>query len=176
MNRQEKAHVIQDLKTRFSENQASFFVGVKGLTVSQISQLRRELHTKGGNLHVAKITLLRRAIQDIPVSASMMPLLKDQLALVFAHEDSLGVAKIICDFSKKNQQLIVVGGVLETAHLLNKESVVALASLPAKEVLIAQLCGLLNAPIAQLGRALSGVMVQLAGALKEVERKKADAA
>lgn len=171
MNRQQKQQFVETLKTDFSDAQAAFFVGVRGLTVSQLQHLRNEVRTKGGKLKVAKITLMRRAIDELDVATNLSPLLKHQLAVIFAQKETPAIAKAVYEYSKQNNQLELVGGFLDSS-VLDKHAVIKLASLPPKEVLLAQLCGTLNAPIAGLARVSTMLMLKLLFALKEIEKKK----
>lgn len=172
MNRQEKEHIIQSLKQNFEHSQASFLVGYKGLDVAQVMQLRKKLHQQGSSFKVAKVTLMRRVASDMPSIEKLMPFFKDQVALVFAPKESPAVAKLLYDFSKENQQLMVLAGCMDSV-LLNKESVKILASLPTKEVLLAQVCGAIKSPIAGLVQVLNMLIVRLLFVLKKIEEKKA---
>ena len=81
------------------------------------------------------------------------------------------MAKALNDFSKKNESLGLIAGCMD-AQLLDKTAIVRIASLPSKEVLLAQLCGTLNAPLTSLVCGLNSMMTKLLIALKEVEKQK----
>lgn len=171
MNRQEKAIVVEGLKKGLLSSKATFLVGYKGLNVEQVQKLRSDLRSKGGLLKVAKTRLMKRAVDGEAGVQDLAPLFKDQIGLVFAQEQFSEVAKILSDFSKENKSLNLVAGYLDT-QVVGKEKIAQIASLPPKEVLLAQLCGTLNAPISGLARALNMIVLKLMFALKQIEEKK----
>ena len=171
MNRQQKQKFVETLKTDFSDAQAAFLVGVRGLNVSQIQGLRSQIRDKGGKLKVAKITLMRRAIDSLDFAADLSPLLKHQLAVVFVENESPAIAKVLYEFSKKNKQLEVVGGFLD-AKVLDKQAIIKLASLPSKEILLAQVCATLKAPLSGLAVVLNMLILRLLFVLNQIEKKK----
>ena len=172
MTRKDKEQEIAQLKTALSDNQASFLVGYKGLTVAQLSSLRRTLHAHGGAFKVSKVTLMKIAMQDAPSAyAKLEPYLKDQVGLVFSSKDTSALAKTLQNFAKDHDKLTILAGVYENS-LLDKQGVHALATLPSKEVLLAQLCGVLQAPITNVARTLHMVPLKLVLALKAIEDKK----
>jgi large subunit ribosomal protein L10 len=172
MNRQQKEHVVEALKHDFENSQASFLVGYKGLNVAQVFKLRKELRQQGGSFKVAKVTLMKRVANDIPAIEQLMPFLKDQVALVFAQQESSAIAKLLYNFAKENQQLMVLAGCMDS-FILDKESVKILASLPSREVLLSQVCGTLKAPITGLVYVLNMLILRLVFVLKKIEEKKA---
>lgn len=172
MNRQEKEQVINSLKQSFESSQASFLVGYKGLNVAQLLRLRKQLRKQGGSFKVAKVTLMKRVAHEIPSVEQLIPFFKDQVALVFAHQESPAIAKLLYDFAHEHQQLMVMAGCMDSV-VLNKESIKILASLPSKEVLLAKVCGSLKSPITGLVYTLSMLIIRLVFVLKKIEEKKA---
>ena len=160
MNKQQKAIVIQSLREQFGKSTGSFLVNIKGLTVYETQKLRSGLREQGGVLKVAKVSLVRLALNDAPVSNDLAPYLKEQLGVVFAYQDTLAVAQVLSKFAKEHAAMNLVAGCLDS-QVLDKASVVRIASLPSRSVLLAQLCGVLNANT-----------VKLVLALKEVEKQK----
>jgi large subunit ribosomal protein L10 len=171
MNRQEKAQIIETLKSDFENSPASFLVDYKGLTVSQMAELRKRLRKHGGSMHVAKITLVKRALQGVPHDEEFDSLLGDQLAFVFVQKESPAIAKVLCDFSNECGQLKIVGGMSDAA-LLTQEAVKVFASLPSREVLLAKVCGTLQAPLSQLVYILNGLIEKPLLVLKQIEKQK----
>lgn len=156
MNRDQKSSVIETLKNDFSQSQASFLVGVKGLTVKQVQALRKELRSKGGTLRVAKARLMKRAVDGVSGVEELAPYFKDQVGLVFAPDRMTEIAKLLTDFSKENQGLQLVVGCMDQA-LLPKDKIVKIASLPSREVLLAQVGGVMNMVVAKLLWTLNAV-------------------
>lgn len=171
MNRQEKNELIESLKKAMQTNQASFLVEYKGLDVEHMMSLRQMLREQGGTVKVAKVTLVRRAIEEVPELKGLQDYLHNQIALVFSQSEPPAIAKILYDFSKENQALQIKGGCFES-RVLSQEAVKELATLPSREVLLARICGAIQAPAAQLVSTLNGVMVQLVWVLDEMQKKK----
>ncbi len=171
MNRQQKALVVEGLKKDFSDSQATFLVGFKGLTVKQMQSLRKELRQKGGTLKIAKARLMLRATEGEAGIEQLIPFLKGQIGLVFASNESPAIAKVLHDFSKGNEALELVAGYLDS-QLLDQETIVHLASLPSKEVLLAQVCGTLKAPAIGLAAVLNVLVLRFLWTLKQVGEKK----
>ncbi len=153
MNREQKEFLVQNLKENFSTNNAAFLVKYKGLTVVNMQNLRKQLRSCGGKLKVAKGRLIKLAVEQIPGVQDLDPFLKDQIAVVFVNNEPSAVAKVLYNFSKEVEALDIVAGYAES-RICPKELVVTLAALPPRNILLAQLCGLLQAPIANLARAL----------------------
>ena len=156
MNRQEKQLVIDSLKKDFSGNSGSFLVGIKGMTVEELRALRKGIVTHGGHMQVIKNTLMKAAVKDMPGVSDLTPYFKDQVALVFASKEVPAIAKVLCGFSQNNEKLTVVAGCLD-AKVMAKNGVIMLATLPSREVLLAQVCGTIKAPISQFVRVLNQI-------------------
>lgn len=163
MKKQQKQAAIENLEARFSNSQAAFLVNYQGMSVAHLKSLRFQLDDKGGSLKVAKNRLAKIALKNISKCHGLDSLLTGQLAYVFGQGDITSVAKVLADFAKKNDKLKIVAGCSESI-IYDAKSVAILGSLPSREVLLSQLCGVLNAPV-----------VLFAMAIKAVEEKKAQA-
>lgn len=171
MNRQEKSLVIDTLKNDFEKSHASFLVNFKGLTVAQLQKLRKELRGTDSSFKVAKARLVKIAAQDVAQTESLTPFLKEQIGVVFAFKDVPAVAKVLHNFAKQNEQCKLVAGCFES-KALNEAAITRIALLPSREVLLAQLCGTLQAPIKGLVVALNQNILRLLWTLKQVSEKK----
>jgi len=149
MNRQEKQTVVDTLKNDFAGSNGSFLVAVQGMTVSQIQNLRKELRQQGGTLKIAKNTLLKIAADSVPAVKDLVPYFKEQLGIVFVSQEAPAVAKVLHTTAKENAKLKLVVGMVD-AQVVNKDTIVMLASLPSREVLIARICGALKAPASRM--------------------------
>lgn len=156
MKKHQKQAAIENLETRFSTSQAAFLVNYQGLSVSQLKKLRFALDDKGGLLKVAKNRLARLALKDVSRCQGLQELLKGQLAYVFAQDEITSVAKVLTDFAKQNDQLKIVAACSDS-KIYDAKSVAVLGSLPSREVLLAQLCGVLNAPVILFALAIKAV-------------------
>jgi large subunit ribosomal protein L10 len=156
MNRKEKSTVVSTLKDNFLHNQDSIIVGYKGLTVKQLQTLRRGIRKNGGSFKVTKARLMKLAAQDLPNAQPLLPYFKDQIGIIFADKQPAPVLKFLHDFAKENESLKVIAGSLES-KLVDTSMLARLATLPSREVLLAQVCGTLKAPIAKLAFVLAQV-------------------
>lgn len=149
MNREQKAVVIDSIKNSFSQSEASFIVGYKGLTVKQLQTLRKELRAKKGTFKVAKGRLVKLAVKDMAGVSELTPYFKEQVGVVFAADQVTGVAKVLYDFSKANKGLKLVVGFFD-ARVLPSHDVERIATLPSREELLAQVCYILNMQMVRL--------------------------
>lgn len=174
MNRRQKEETVSSLQSALTDSQGSFLVEYKGLSVAELMNLRTSLRSQGGRFKVAKVTLMRRALQALPedVQEGIAPHLKEQVGLVFAKDESPAIAKTLKEFAKEHAFLKLQVGLLEQ-KVLDKASVEALASLPSREVLLGQLCGTLQAPVSSFARVLTMVPTKLVLVLKAIEQQKA---
>jgi len=156
MKKHQKQAAIENLETRFATSQGAFLVNYQGMSVAQLKTLRFELDSKGGSLKVAKNRLAKLALKDISKCQGLEALLKGQLAYVFAQGEITSVAKVLADFAKQNEQLKIVAGCADS-KVYDARSVTVLGSLPSREVLLAQLCGVLNAQVTIFALAIKAV-------------------
>jgi large subunit ribosomal protein L10 len=170
MNRQEKAQSIESLKGGL-QNQATFIVGYKGLTVAELTDLRRKLHKDGGSLQVAKVTLMDRAVSDLSAAEQLKPYLHNQIAFVYAEKNSPAIAKVLFNFAKEHEKLQLIAGYLEN-QVITPAGVKAVASLPPREILLAMLLGTMKAPSQKLVMMLNLTVVRLLYVLQQIADKK----
>lgn len=171
MNRQEKELVVGELRNSFTSSDALFVVSYKGLSVEQLQSLRKQLRARGGHLKVAKARLMKLAVEGIDGVQDLSTFFKDQIGVVSATNESPAVANILNKFAKEHASLKLVIGCLDS-HVISENDIVRIANLPSKEVLLAQVCGTLNAPIAGFVNVLNALVVRLLWVLKEIELKK----
>ena len=167
MPTQAKAAVIDEITERFQSSSAAVLTEYRGLTVAQLTQLRRSLG-EGSSYAVVKNTLTKRAAEQVG-HADLAPLLNGPTAIAFIEGDPVNAAKAIRDFARTNPLLVVKGGVVE-GRTVGAAEVTALADVEPREVLLAKLAGammgnlskaagLFQAPLSQVAR--------LAAALQE---------
>jgi len=143
------------VKTRISASSSAVVTEYRGLTVAQISTLRRQLRTLGADYKVFKNTLVRRAIAGSDVE-SLAEFLVGPTAIAFVDGDVSAVAKALRDFARETPKLIVKGGVVD-GKPLSKGDLSALADLPSRDVLLAQIAGLLASPLRTMAGLLKAV-------------------
>ncbi len=171
MNRQQKELVVQLFRESFAQSPASFVVGYRGLTVSQMQDLRSKLREHGGSLKITKARLMKLALGDQENAEAFMPFLHDQIGVVFASEESSPVAKVLSEFAKGHDALTLVVGHLD-GDVLDSQGIVRIASLPSKPQLLAMLGGTLKAPMNRLVFVLNMQIVQFLVVLKQIAEKK----
>jgi large subunit ribosomal protein L10 len=157
LNRSEKAAVISDVSAQAARSQTLALAEYRGLTVEHLNKLRREARDKGVYLHVLKNSLARRAVTGTPfeVAAASMA---GPLIYGFS-EDAVAAAKVITDFAKGNDKLVIKGGAY-AGKALDANGLKALAAIPSREVLIAQVAGLLKSPIQRFAAVLAALAEQ----------------
>ena len=164
LNRNEKAAVVTDVAAQVARSQTLALAEYRGLTVEHLNKLRREARDKGVYLHVLKNTLASRAVAGTPFEVASAAMV-GPLIYGFS-EDAVAAAKVISDFAKGNDKLVVKAGAY-AGKALNADGVKALASIPSKEVLLAQLAGLLMSPISRTARVLAAVAEKKDGGAAE---------
>jgi large subunit ribosomal protein L10 len=171
MNRQQKEELVDLIRKSFDESAALFLIDYKGLSVAQMQALRKGLRKEEAQLKVGKARLIKLAAQDSKAGQVLIPILKEQVALVFATKEPPSIAKILHDFSKEHDSMNIIGGSLED-QLISQEVVRRLASLPSKTELLAQVCRGVNAPLLGLVYVLNMMLLRVLFTLKAIEAKK----
>ena len=146
LNRSEKQAVIDEVTALAAKAQTLVMAEYRGITVADMTRLRTQAREKGVNLSVLKNTLARRA-----VAGSAFEVVSGQMTgpLIYGFStDAVAAAKVVSDFAKTNDKLVIRGGAF-AGKALDVNGVKQLANIPSKEVLLAQLCGLLKSPISR---------------------------
>jgi large subunit ribosomal protein L10 len=162
--RPEKVAVVDEVRARLDDAQATVVTEYRGLTVANLAALRKSLTAAGGDYKVFKNTLVKRAINGGPY-APLGELLVGPTAIAFVHGDVSAVAKALRDFARTNTHLVVKGGMLDGAPV-SPAQLGALADLPSREVLLARIAGAFQAPLSQLASLLQALPRNLAYGLK----------
>lgn len=154
LNLQEKQAVVAEVSAQVAQAQTIVLAEYRGIAVSDITKLRATARNSGVYLHVLKNTLARRAVQG----TSFEPLADKMVGpLVYSiSSDAVAAAKVVHEFAKSNDKLVIKAG-LYNGKVMDVAAVSALATVPSKEVLLAQLLGLLQSPVSGLARVLGAV-------------------
>ena len=160
LNRNEKAAVVTDVAAQAAKSQTLALSEYRGLTVEALNKLRVDARSKGVYLHVLKNTLARRAVAGTPFEAAAESMV-GPLIYGFS-EDAVAAAKVIADFAKTNDKLVIKGGAYG-GKALDVNGVKALASVPSKEVLLSQIAGLLKSPVQRTAAVLAALAQQRGG-------------
>jgi large subunit ribosomal protein L10 len=167
MARADKAAAVAELKTEFESSNGAVLTEYRGLTVAQLSELRRNLG-ESAKFAVVKNTLTKIAARDAGVEEQVTELLQGPSAIAFVKGDVVEAAKGLRDFAKANPLLVIKGGVID-GKAMTSEEISKLADLESREVLLAKLAGAMKGSMANaaaLFNALPTQMAQLAEALR----------
>ncbi len=165
--RPEKAFIIEDIQLRFQASPFVFIADYSGLKVAEFAKLRDRLVETGARCQVVKNSFLRRAVQSVGLPEELVSQLAGQTAIVTGDKDVCAAAKVVKKFSTEFKKFGVKIGVLDS-KVLSKGDIDALADMPPKDVLQAQLLGLLQTPATSLVRLLNEPGSMLARALQAV--------
>lgn len=171
--RPEKVATVSEIAGKLSAVSTVFVSEYRGLTVGNLADLRRALRDAGGEHKVYKNTLARLAAEQTG-NGALVDMLIGPSALTFVNGDAAAVAKVLREFAKTNAALVVKGGALSGAALSAKD-VEALADLPPREVLLAQLAGAIQAPLVKTAGLLQALPRNMAYGLKALVDQKAAA-
>jgi large subunit ribosomal protein L10 len=166
MNRDQKATVVEEIAEQIQAAQAVFAVDYRGLSVAQAADLRAKLRDSDTRFRIVKNSLSERAADKAGVE-SLKSLLVGPTALALVHGDAALAAKALSDTGRALQRLEFKGGLMNGATL-SADEVRAIARLPAREILNAQLVGTIAAPISGLVRGLNALIAGLAIQLKAI--------
>ena len=160
LNRSEKQAVIDEVTGLAATAQTLVMAEYRGITVADMTRLRSQARDKGVTLSVLKNTLARRA-----VAGSAFEVVTDQMTgpLIYGFSvDAVAAAKVVADFAKTNDKLVIRGGAFG-GKILDVNGVKQLANSPSREVLLAQVCGLLMSPISRTAIVLGALATKKGG-------------
>jgi len=173
LNLEEKKALVAEVSEKVAQAQAIVLAEYRSLEVGEITQLRAKARGAGVYFRVLKNTLARRAVADTPFSG-----LAEQMRgpLVYGiSPDPVAVAKVLNEFAKGNDKLVIKGGAMAN-QLMTAKEVTSLASMPSRPELLARLMGTMQAPIAKLAQTLNevpGKFVRTLAAVRDLKEKTA---
>jgi large subunit ribosomal protein L10 len=172
LNKDQKAEVIAEIASQLADSPAVYAVDYRGLSVTQAAELRRSLRENETSFRVVKNTLTLRAADQAGVEA-IKPLVEDgPTALAFVLGDPALAAKVLDTFARQSQVMQLKGGVLD-GQPIDTDQLRALARLPGRDQLNAQLAGVVASPLTTLVRGLGSLLSGLAIALGQVQEQRA---
>jgi large subunit ribosomal protein L10 len=170
MKRSEKATVVEEIATQISESEAIYAADYRGISVSQVAQLRATLREADATFRVVKNTLTLLAA-DKAGAENLKELVEGPTAFTFVQGDAATAAKMLDTFARRENVLDLRGGVLD-GELLDADAVKRLARLPSRDQLIAQFAGVVASPLTGLARGLGALVSGLAIALGQVREQR----
>jgi len=167
--RAQKETVVKDLTDKLSKIKTAVFADYAGLSVVKLTKLRRELRGQGVDIKVVKKTLVDISLKNAginDVDAKRMP---GQLAVITGYSDEVAPAKIVYGFSRKEDKLKILGGILNNAFI-DAAGIVGLAKLPSRPELLGKLVGTIAAPMSGMLNVLQGNMRGLVQVLSQIKK------
>jgi large subunit ribosomal protein L10 len=170
MNKQEKAAEIDALGAALKGGPTAFVLAPKGLTVNQVSTLRRKIRASSGSYRVVKNRLALRALKGSALEP-LAPHFRGETAIAWSAADPAPLAKAIEEFAKENQGLTVKAGIVD-GRVVGVADIRAIADMPPRPVLVARLMGALRSPMVRLVTVLKGPHRGVVRAMNEIAKQK----
>ncbi|MFH1710506.1 MAG: 50S ribosomal protein L10 [bacterium] len=165
-----KIKSVKDIKEKFDKSKVVILTDFKGLTMSQMSKLRKKLRPIDAEFKVFKNTLISRAIKDKSYDG-MDLLLTGSTAVLFGYEDQIAPTKVLSAFIKENEKPVLKGGLLD-GKVIDNKTIIMLSKLPSREVLLGMVVGTMKAPITNFVLDCKGILSKFVYALSAVRDKK----
>ena len=172
MSKAVKEMMTQELASNFEEMESCLVVSYHGLSVEDTDSVRRELYYKGLKMQMVKNSIAERALERVG-KADVVPLLDGPSAFLTGGDGPVEAAKAFADLRKTHAVLVMRGGLLE-GQVLSADQAEALAKIPSRDVLMAQILAGIQAPLSGLAGALSGVQQKLTMLVKAVAESKGE--
>lgn len=154
LNLNDKKAVVAEISAKVASAQTIVVAEYRGIQVGGLTQLRAKARSEGVYLRVLKNTLARRAVEGTPFAGLASEMTGPLIYSI--SDDAVAAAKVINDFAKTNDKLVIRAGNY-AGKQLDKAGVTALASIPSREVLLAQLLGMMQAPVSAFARGLAAL-------------------
>lgn len=171
ITKERKKEIIKDLSDKFSKAKAIMFLGFQGLTAKESSELRKKFREENVDFKVAKKTLIKRGLKDGKIENADNLILEGPVGVAVGYDDEISSAKLAYEYFKINNKLQILGGFISSEYM-NADEVKALALLPNKEQLKAQLVGVISSPISGFVNVLAVNIKELINTLRAISEKK----
>ena len=167
----QKQEIVENIVTKLNRNTIAFFTDFRGISVTDSNILRRSLKKENAEYTVAKKTLLDRALAQNGIQF-ISKKLEGEIGIALAYGDQVAPAKALVAFAKKHETFKILAALL-AGRVLSAKEVIALAKLPSREILLAQVVGAMQAPIRGLAVVLQANIRNLATVLNKIKKQKA---
>ena len=171
MNRNEKEAVITEMKEKAVRAQALYLADFTGMTVAEVTELRREFRKLGIEYRVVKNTLARKALEQAQGYDKVFDKLEGPTGIAFSYDDVGAPAKIIKKFSDKTGKLKLKGAIIEK-QLYDGSKLDALSKLPSRKEIISSILGSIQSPVTGIAGVVNAVMRDVAALIAAIEAKK----
>lgn len=174
VTKEKKKELLQDLDDKFGKAQAVYFADYRGLSVKDMGSLRSQLRENGVDFRVAKKTLMQLSLKNSNLPEAPSEVMAGPVGAAFGYEDVIAAVKALHTFSKTNDNLKILGGLVEGKFITQAEAL-ELAQLPSREELLAKLVGSMKAPVSGFYGVTSGMLRGLIQVLKAYGEQKPEA-
>jgi len=171
ISRQEKEAVVEMLREKFQNSKVIILTDYKGLNVAAMNKLRRKMQAADSEFKVVKNTLTKRVTHEMGLE-DLDPFLEGPTAIATSSTDPVAPAKVLKEISKEHKELEIKAGLLE-GSVVDIAAIKALADLPSREILLAQVVGGMQAPLSGFAGALQRLLRNFAYALEAIRKQKA---
>lgn len=170
--KQQKQVIVENLGGDIKKAKAVVFANFQGLTVKKSEDLRQKCRKEGVSVMVAKKTLLRKICEELNLEEINPKAFDGGVATFTSENDEIAPAKVVANFAKENDKVVIFGGILESKFITG-DYVKSLAALPSKQELLGKLVGSINAPISGFVNVLAGNLRGLVSVLNNIKESKA---
>ncbi len=170
LNKEEKIRVVSELQEKFAKAKGVVFTDYRGLNVEEITELRNSLRSAELEYRVVKNTLAKRAAEGTSVDAAK-DILLGPVGIAIGYDDPVLLVKKVLAYSKGNNKLEIKGGIVE-GSVCDVEQMKSISLLPPREVQLAMLAGVMNAPATKFAGLLNATLTQFAYAMEALKNKK----
>lgn len=167
---QAKAQSINELNEKFAKARGAVLTEYRGMTVSQITDLRTQLREKSVEFKVIKNTLAKIAAKDTQFEG-IIDHFTGPNSIAFSYDNVLAPAKVMVPFAKKDKNLKIKAGLVE-GKAVDTDEITAMAYLPSKDVLLGKMLGALQAPVSNFAGVLGGILREFVYVLNAIKEKK----
>jgi len=173
LTKDQKTEQLNELRTKMKDAKSIMFAHYIGMSVSDVSDFRKQLREKQSEMKVAKKTLMQIAAKELNLPEVSDDVLDGPVACIFSYDDPLTGAQIAFKFGKDHPQVELIGGVFE-GKVMNKEETIRLAKIPGKTQLLGMFMAMCNGPLSSFARALSEIAKQKEQPAPAAEAPKAE--
>ena len=173
MPRPDKVRAVEEIRQYFSDSSSSFLTEYRGLPVAHQQELRRSLAEAGARYKVLKMTLTRRALNELGHDG-LDEWLTGPTAVAFVRDDPVPAAKALVDFSKQHDGLVVKAGML-SGQVIGPDRVAVLATLDGRDVLLSKIAGAVKGPLSKAAYLLSSFTRDAASVFSQLLERKEEA-
>lgn len=170
ISKDKKQQILSDLKSKFGDAKSVFFTSYTGLSVKDVSNVRRALRAEQAEMVVAKKTLIQLAAKDNGIEEIPAEAMEGPIAVVFSYDEELAGPQKIYSLAKEHEALGLTGGIME-GEAFGAEMAKKYATIPSKTELLAKLVGSMQAPISGFHGVLHGTMRQFVGTVQAIADK-----